>query len=51
MCSFEEPPKKIVKIQATSQSSQDIESNKDMNRKTIAELLSLDVHSDKVTIF
>ena len=47
-CSFQEPPKKIVKIEV---SSQDIESNKNMNRKTIAELLSLDVHSDKVTIY
>ena len=50
-CSFQEPPKKIVKIKVSSQSSQDIESNKDMNRKTIAVLLSLDVHSDKVTIY
>ena len=43
--------KKIVKIEVSSQSSQDIESNKNMNRKIIAELLSLDVYSDKVTIY
>ena len=50
-CSFQEPPKKIIKIEVPSQSSQDIESNKNMNRKIIAELLSLDVYSDKVTIY
>ena len=51
LCSFEKPPKKIVKIEVSCQSSQNIKSNKNMNRKTVAELLSLDVHSDKVTIY
>ena len=48
--SFQEPHKKIVKIISSSQSYRDIESDRDMNIRTIVELLSLDIHGDKVTI-